>query len=265
MVLAGRDAEQSGSISYEFPFTERIRTFLRLENLYAKLDELTADDHPLAHHQAILTLFEILDGGSRADLKADLLQEMERQRQLLTPLRGNPSIDPERLENTLAELASASQALAAIGGRIGQSLRENEWLMLIRSRSNIPGGLCEFDLPSYHAWQHESAGFRRSMLMQWAEPIQPLAVAIRLLMRFLRSSGSAEMHVARDGSFTQPLSGKSYQLARITVPRDAACVPELTANKYMIWLRFNLLSDYRDMRTRASAGEFTFSLQLCTF
>lgn len=265
MVVAGPLGEQSNSIAYEFPFTERIRTFLRLENLYAKLEALTSDDHPLAHHQAILTLFEILEGGSRADLKADLLQELERQRQQLSSLRNNDAVDPQALQSTLDELVNAARALAAIGGRIGQSLRENEWLMLIRSRSNIPGGVCEFDLPSYHAWQHEDAEFRRNMLRQWAAPILPLSDAIRLLMRFLRSSGETETHMARDGSFTQPLTGRVYQLARLTLPRDAAAVPELTANKYMIWLRFNQITDYRDMRTRATQGEFPFTLQLCTF
>lgn len=238
---------------------------MRLENLYAKLDALIADDHPLAHHQAILTLFEILEGGSRADLKADLLQELERQRQILNPFRNNDAVDQVRLEQTLTELIKAAQTLAAIGGRIGQSLRDNEWLMLIRSRSNIPGGVCEFDLPSYHAWQHETAQFRRDMLLQWAAPIRPLSEAIRVLMQFLRGSGEATTEVATDGSFTQPLAGKAYQLARLTLPKSAQAIPEITANKYMIWLRFNQLGDYRDMRTRATPGQFEFTLQLCTF
>jgi cell division protein ZapD len=39
-----------------------------------------------------------------------------------------------------------------MAGKTGQYLRENEWLMNIRSRAAIPGGACEFDLPSYHHW-----------------------------------------------------------------------------------------------------------------
>lgn len=252
-------------IAYEFPFTERIRTFLRLETLFNKLEALIADESPLAHHQAILTLFDILEGGSRADLKADLLQELERQRQLLQPLRNNPSVDPERLDETLNQLVTAARALAAIGGRIGQPLRDNEWLMLIRSRSNIPGGVCQFDLPSFHAWQHEDAATRRTMLLQWALPIRPLEQALTVLMQFLRGSGQTSEQTATDGSFTQPLAGKAYQLARITLPRSTMAIPELTANKYMIWLRFNQVGDYRDMRTRAIPGQFQFTLQLCTF
>jgi cell division protein ZapD len=265
VVLAGQIEAQPGTISYEFPFTERIRTFLRLENLFRRFDALIKDDSPLAHHQAIMILFEILEGGSRADLKADLLQEMERQRQGLVNLQSKPKIEPEQLQDTISELSQIAQSLSSIGVRIGQHLRENEWLMLIRSRSNIPGGVCEFDLPSYHAWQHESPDFRREMLAQWESPMRPLANAISILMRFLRSSGEPVTHDCTGGSFTQPLAGKLHQLARLDLPRHAACIPELTANKYMIWLRFSQITDYRDTKTQAVAEDFQFSLQLCNF
>ena len=35
----------------------------------------------LDHHAALLSLFEILEVACRADLKTDLLQELERQKQ----------------------------------------------------------------------------------------------------------------------------------------------------------------------------------------
>ena len=56
------------------------------------------------------------------------------------------------LEGVLADIEQAQQALNAMPGKAGQNLRENEWLMSVRSRAGIPGGTCEFDLPSYHAW-----------------------------------------------------------------------------------------------------------------
>jgi len=37
------------------------------------------------HHATLLTLFEILEVASRADLKSDLLQELERQKQSCSP------------------------------------------------------------------------------------------------------------------------------------------------------------------------------------
>ena len=39
-------------ILYEYPFNERIRTYLRLEHLFRKLNQLIARDDALDHHYA---------------------------------------------------------------------------------------------------------------------------------------------------------------------------------------------------------------------
>jgi cell division FtsZ-interacting protein ZapD len=57
-------------ILYEYPFNESIRTMLRLEHLFDRLGQLIARDPPVDHHFALATLFEIMDVGSRADLKS---------------------------------------------------------------------------------------------------------------------------------------------------------------------------------------------------
>ena len=65
-------------ITYEYPFNERIRTLLRLEDLFDKTAYFAQAEGTLEHHTALLTLFEILEVASRADLKMDLIQELER-------------------------------------------------------------------------------------------------------------------------------------------------------------------------------------------
>ena len=61
-------------ILYEYPFNERIRTYLRLEHLFLRLAELMTRESPLDHHFAIATMFEVMDVGARADLKSDVLK-----------------------------------------------------------------------------------------------------------------------------------------------------------------------------------------------
>ena len=63
-------------ILYEYPFNERIRTYLRLEHLFLRLGELMARPTSLDHHFALTTMFEIMDVGSRADLKSDVLKDL---------------------------------------------------------------------------------------------------------------------------------------------------------------------------------------------
>lgn len=38
-------------------------------------------------------------------------------------------------------------ALFAQTGKVDVHLRDNDWLMTIKQRTVIPGGVCEFDLP----------------------------------------------------------------------------------------------------------------------
>src|SRR3569832_1991549 len=122
-------------IVYEYPFNERIRTLLRLEDLYEKFSFFVQQAHPLQHHVALSTIFEMLEVAGRADLKSDLLQELERQRQTLLGFKSNPNVQAERLDAILAEVDQASSALIAAQGKTGQHVRESEWLMSIRGRS----------------------------------------------------------------------------------------------------------------------------------
>ena len=136
-------------IVYEYPFNERIRTLLRLEDLYEKFAFFIGQDHPQHHHVALATMFEMLEVAGRADLKSDLLQELERQKQTLLGFKSNPNVEPEMLDAILFDLDRISTALIASQGKTGQHIRENEWLMSIRGRTIIPGGACEFDPVSY--------------------------------------------------------------------------------------------------------------------
>ena len=100
-----------------------------------------------------------MDVGSRADLKSDLLKELEKHSQQLLGYRGNPSISEAALDEVIAPHRRApSRASTARRARPAPTLTANEWLMSIRSRISIPGGTCEFDLPAYYAWQQLDAG-----------------------------------------------------------------------------------------------------------
>ena len=167
-----------GVITYEYPFNERIRTLLRLEDLFEKVHHFAQQDGPREHHVALLSLFEILDVAGRADLKMDLIQELERQRQALLSYRNNPAISEEALSGALYEIEQSSAALLGMNGKIGQHLRDNEWLMGIKSRAVIPGGVCEFDQPTYHYWLHQSTDARSAALEGWIKPLLPLLRAV---------------------------------------------------------------------------------------
>lgn len=223
-------------IHYEFPLNEKVRTWLRLEDLFGRIFHFIAQEEGIDHHDALTTLFEILEASSRADLKSELLQELERQKR--TIVRREDALVETRIENTLVELEQTAAELLAMIGKVGQHLRKNEWLMVIKQRASMPGGTCEFDLPSYHYWLQQEVTLRRTDLNAWLAPLLPIHAAIRLALRLLRGEGKTMKFVAHQGNFQQMQGGRDTQMLRLSIRRDFACVPEVGANKYALNIRF---------------------------
>src|SRR5258708_10974855 len=161
-------------IRYEHPLNERVRTLMRLEDLFARVGYFAAQDAAPDHHSALLALFEITDVAARADLKTDILQELERQKQILTPLKHNPQIEQDALAELLAQIDLVNSQLLAQAGRAGSHLRDNQWLVAIKQRAPIPGGVCEFGLPAYHWWPNPDPGPPRNDLARLIAPFLPL-------------------------------------------------------------------------------------------
>lgn len=249
-------------ILYEYPFNERIRTYLRLEHLLQRLGELVKRESPIDHHYALATIFEIMDVGARADLKTDVLKDLEKQKHVLNGYRGNPAISEDVLDSITAQLEAGFAAVNQLPGKVGQSLTENDWLMSIRSRVGIPGGTCAFDLPAYYAWQHLTASVRQQDLHRWVLTLGPLAEAVRLLLRLLRDSGAAQKVGAPGGQFQQMLpQGRTFQLLRMRIDDSLGLIPEISCNRLMVSIRLMRLES--DDRLRASNDDATFELTLC--
>jgi len=250
-------------IVYEYPFNERIRTLLRLEDLYEKFKFFVRQEHPMQHHVALATIFDMLEVAGRADLKSDLLQELERQKQSLLAYRSNPAVAADMLDSVLEELETVSRTLVTSQGKTGQNVRDNEWLMSIRGRTIIPGGACEFDLPSYYAWQKRSFEQRHADIMGWFGPLAPLLDGLSLVLRLLRNSGTPVKMFATAGSYQQMLQGKTYQMLRLTLDESLGAIPEISANKYMLWVRFTCQDG--DCKPKALEEDVPFDLTLCNF
>lgn len=248
-------------ILYEYPFNERIRTYLRLEHLFRRLGELIPRSHPLDHHYALATIFEVMDVAARADLKSDVLKDLERQKQVLNGYRGNPAIAESVLDDVIRQIESCFSTVNGTPGKAGQPLTENEWLMSIRSRASIPGGTCEFDLPGYYAWQHLPAQQRQADLERWAATLAPLAESIHLLLRMLRDSGMPQKVIAAGGQLQQTLpQGRTFQLLRLRIDPALGVVPEISGNRLIVSVR---LMRQDNERMQASTETTPFELTLC--
>ncbi len=248
--------------SYEFPFNERIRTLLRIEDIFSKILLNVEAGNQHNHHSALISLLQMLDIIDRADLKMDLVQELDRQRLAMQSLRGNPTIAEAMLDNILKEIGACSTALRSDNAKLGQHLRENEWLMSVKQRTSILGGVCQFDLPSYHHWLNLDQVSRARDFESWLVHLMPMYNAIITILRILRGSGIATKHHIDNGSYQQMLGGaKPAQMLRIEMSDDCPCFPEVSANKYAINVRFFALDFVQ--KPKQCDHEIDFSMTLC--
>lgn len=248
-------------IAYEYPFNEKMRMLLRLEDLYTRYIYFFNKEDAVEHHIAVSTIFDMLEVVGRSDLKSDLLQELERQKQMFNNFRQHPDVQIDVVDQVLSEIERTAKALAATQGKTGQSIRENEWLMSIRGRVQIPGGACEFDLPSYYAWQQKDLQTRKENMDQWFTPFKPLFNAISLVLRLFRDSGVKTPQVAKSGNFQQKLQDKVYQLLRIEVDPSLGAIPEASASKYMLLVRFT--TQEGDSKPKSLDSDVPFQMTLC--
>src|SRR5690606_7326293 len=114
-------------ILYEYPCNERVRALLRVEFLFDRLFFFAKGTDTHHHQVAVTALFDLLDICDRADLRGAVLQDLERQRVALAALRQHPRVEASTLDAMLDEIQVVTSDLSA-QGRIGQELRDNEWL-----------------------------------------------------------------------------------------------------------------------------------------
>jgi cell division protein ZapD len=133
--------------------------------------------------------------------------------------------------------------------------------MAIKQRAGIPGGTSEFDLPSYHAWLHHSGQRRRADLEGWLKPMLPIHASLSIVLRVLRDSGRTVSLIAFQGVYQQTPAEKPAQMLRLSLEDELPCVPEISANKYALNVRFLLPEGVQ--RTRVYDQDVPFELAFC--
>jgi len=247
-------------ILYEYPFNERVRAFLRLEYLFDRLFFFAQPGDARMHQVAVASLFDILDAIERSDMKGAVLQDLEKQRVALNSLRDHPGVAQEALHDAVREIERVCAGLAT-QGKTGQALRENEWLVSLRGRLAVPGGAMQVDMPSYFAWQNKPQDVRCADLKQWMMPLIPFYEGMTIALRLLRESGHRADVTAEQGTYQQMLGGKIYQLLRVWVDEAAGVFPEISANKYMVWIRFSTQDG--ELKPQQFGGDVPFRMALC--
>ena len=249
---------------FEQPLNERMRSYLRIDFLYNQ-----ALFHAHSHSQwssraAVTSLLDLLAIVTRADMRADVLKELERQISMLTEYQRRPDVDVERLRSVIANLSRLRTDLLGAGSTFLQPLRDSAFLAAVRHRSSIPGGTCEFDLPDFYYWLSRTAETREEVLARWLAMLRPLCDAIAELLWLTRQGGKVRSEVASGGIFHITFERDSpVQLLRVLVGGDLGVYPEISGSHYRSSVRFVVWNGLME-RPRQTDTDVPFEIVCCS-
>lgn len=250
-------------IIYEQPLNERIRTFMRLDFLYRQALQSLQGESGFDSRNTITSILDIQNAFTRSDIKAETLKELERLGTVLEHLGKNPNVDAQVLNSLLDEIDVAIDSVRATKGPIGSELRTNELLNSVRQRSTIPGGTCDFDMPSYHFWLSKPNNEKITHLKEWLSHYEAILVSCQLVLKLIRESTPPSRETATEGFFQRTLdSNLPCHLIRVAIPQNSDHYAEISGGKHRFSVRFMSLNMYdRDNPTNEN---IEFLLTCCT-
>lgn len=222
-------------ILFEHPLNEKMRTWLRIEFLTEQMNaNLPIRDHASALH-FFRNVGELLDVFERGDIRTELLKELERQQRKLNAWSEVAGVDLSRIDALRQQLKNSSSILMA-APRIGQFLREDRLIALVRQRLSIPGGCCSFDLPTLHMWLHAKQSQRDTLVESWLASLEPLNQALALILDLVRNSAQFRKQTSLNGFYQD--NGDDADLLRLKLELVSQLYPQISGHKSRFAIRF---------------------------
>lgn len=225
---------------YEFPLNEKVRTYLRLEQLFKQLVNANNATDSWQFIHFFSSLFTLLDLLERLDLRNDVLKDIELHEKNLVIWSQHPNIDNDALQQSLQKILRLRESLKGTK-KIGADLKEDRFLASIRQRFSIPGGTCSFDLPNLHYWLQQDNADKIRQVQKWMQELTSIKEAIEITLSFLRERGRF-VHYEAEKGFYQGVAEDKNELIRVFSSTDQGYYPMLSGNKYRYAIRFTLFT-----------------------
>lgn len=252
------------TILYEQPLNEPMRICLRLEYLFNQFKMHYAQPDPDSSKLAVSSIVNTVDVINRPDLKSKLSQTLTQHATTLAQLEQFPKVDPERLQNILGQLDKLILSFNTQNRRVGEKLRNNEFLNQIRLRQNTPGGTTTYSTPAYALWLKKPAAERLKDLETWDLEFSELRQIVELTLFLIRNSSEARSVIAQNGFFQQNLDpALPCEIVRVNVPTHYNVFPEFSVGRHRLAIRF-LQPSYQDSGRPVQCYEdIEFELSCC--
>ncbi|NMP32057.1 cell division protein ZapD [Thalassotalea sp. M1531] len=246
------------SVLYEHPLNERIRNYLKLEQLFAQAKNCLPEQIATNYQVFFNALFAIFDTLDRNDIRGELIKDLEKLEQHLVIWSKSPEINSPVLEENLQQVVAL---ICTLRGNLPpwHVLKDDKLLASIKQRFAIQGGSSIFDLPQLQFWLSRPIDRISTDISLWLSKLAELEQAIGLIMKFLRQRSGYDTINTESGFYQD--NGEGLLLLRIKVDERSQHYPTVSGNKFRYSIRFMLPCDKTGRKY--SSQPTTFELARC--
>jgi len=241
------------TILYEHPLNERIRNYLKLEQLFSQVNSSANKDIITTHQVFFSALFAILNTLERSDIKGDLIKDLVKLQQNLVIWSQAPEIDVSAIEENIRETVILISQLK-LNNQSWYQLKEHKLLASLKQRFAIQGGSCSFDLPQLQFWLHQPANKIEADIQHWLDLLANVKKSLALVLKFIRQRTEFVL-INTDNGFYQD-SGQGLSLLRIKVSQNMQYYPSVSGNKFRYSIRFMLPCEKNSLSYSNQATQF---------
>ena len=225
---------------FELPLNERTRRLISIENIFIRLNNQIKSMVDFSEVVCFESYFNMRDTASRADIKIEITQELEKlilKTKQLTKTKKN--IDQVK------KLTDAKKSLDKVHLPQGNFYGVDKFLQEIKTSSISPTGIMTSDLPQMQLWlQQLSYKNKQEYFLNIIDPYMPIFKSIKVYLNTLRESLTIESVESSDNGLVSYQLNPSFRhdLVQIQLPQKLNLYPNLTSNKYTINIQFGSLT-----------------------
>jgi cell division protein ZapD len=203
----------------------------------------------------------MMDVAARADLKSDVLKDLDKHKNVFNSYRGNPGDGRSR----------ARPGRRPARAQLHRAQRHAGQGRPVPDRERVAH---EHPQPRRHSGRHlrvrparllrlaaPRRAQRRADLERWANTLAPLAESIHLLLKLLRDSGTCPEGDGQPASSSRTCRRAAPSSCCACASTPLGLVPEISGNRLMVSVR--LMRQEADDRLHQSTEDAPFELTLC--
>jgi len=245
---------------YEFPLYEKVRNYLRLEQLFAQLNEARHARSENQYLHFLEVFFSLTDLVDRLDLRTDFLRDIDVHEKKLVHWSQHPDIDSAALKQALQTLHRLSSEIKR-NQKLGASLKDERFLMNIKQRFTTPGGATSFDLPSLFCWLKQADEPKQADLLQWKQQLSLVESSLQMLLSFLREKARFQSIECKNGYYQGSVEEK-IELVRIQCDLESGIYPVVSGTRNRFAVKFMQLNPAAGS-SGAISNQVNFQLACC--